>query len=201
VNTEWFNKIREKYSTQMQCGKGCTACCHGLFDISLADAVEVARGFSELPLEVQGEVHSRASHLHASVRATAADLPEPTLVNEDDPRIDRIVDAVGNPPCPFLGKAGECLIYERRPLSCRLEGVPMIDVRDGLFGDWCELNFKEGIPESAAKDLQQDYNAIDASDASRSAIVARRAGILDHRAVTFIPSVIAELDSFWKLLL
>jgi hypothetical protein len=77
----------------------------------------------------------------------------------------------------------------------------MIDVRDGLFGDWCELNFKQGIPEGAAKDLEQDYNAIDASEATRSAIVAQRAGISDHRAVTFIPSVIAEFDSFWKLLL
>jgi hypothetical protein len=87
-----FNKIREKYSAHMQCGKGCTACCHGLFDISLADAVEVARGFSELPLQVRKEVHSRASHLHSSIRTAAAALPEPTLVNEDDSRIDHIVN-------------------------------------------------------------------------------------------------------------
>src|SRR5262245_53462610 len=185
----------------MQCGKGCTACCHGLFDISLADAVEVARGFSELPLEVRREVHLRASHLHAAIRVAEAGLPEPALVNEDDSRIDRIVNVVDNPPCPFLGKAGECLIYESRPLSCRLEGVPMIDARDGLFGDWCELNFTNGIPEGAAKDLQQDYNTIDASDEMRSAAVARRAGFPDHYAVTFIPSVIAEFESFWKLLI
>jgi hypothetical protein len=63
------------------------------------------------------------------------------------------------------------------------------------------LNFKDGIPEAAAKDLQQDYNAIDALDEARSAAVARGAGISDHRAVTFIPSVIAEFDRFWKSLL
>src|SRR5262245_59794433 len=198
MNTGWFNKVREKYSAQMQCGKGCTACCHGLFEISLADAAEVAKGFGELPSQVQQEVHSRASDLQARIRSIAADLPEPTLIGEDDPRIDRIVDSFDNPPCPFLGNAGECLIYERRPLSCRLEGVPMIDVRDGLFGDWCELNFKEGIPEGAAKDLQQDYDAIGAADDMRSAEVARRAGVSDPRAVTFIPSVIAEYDTFWK---
>jgi len=198
MDTSWFDKVREKYSAQMQCGKGCTACCHGLFEISLADAAEVARGFSELPPQVQREVHSRASHLQARIKSMTTDVPEPTLVGEDDPLIDRIVDAFDNPPCPFLGNAGECMIYEHRPLTCRLEGVPMIDVRDGLFGDWCELNFKEGIPEGASKDLQLDYDAIGAADDMRSDEVARCAGLSDPHAVTFIPSVIAEYDTFWK---
>jgi len=76
----------------------------------------------------------------------------------------------------------------------------MLDAREGPFGDWCELNFKEGIPERAAKHLQQDYNDIDASDEMRSAAFARRASLTDHRAVTFIPSVIAEFESLWQLL-
>src|SRR5213594_4348027 len=50
---EWFRRIRKQYAGQMQCGKGCTACCHGLFDISQADAVDVARGFEHLPEDVQ----------------------------------------------------------------------------------------------------------------------------------------------------
>jgi len=50
--------------------------------------VDVARGFHALPSGVQREVRSQATRLHASIRATAADLSEPTLINEDDPRID-----------------------------------------------------------------------------------------------------------------
>jgi len=46
---QWFKQIRQRYAAQIQCGKGCTACCYGLFDISLADALEVARGFGNLP--------------------------------------------------------------------------------------------------------------------------------------------------------
>ncbi len=89
---EWFKNIRERYSSQMQCGRGCMACCHGLFDISLADAVEVALA-----------------------------------------------------------------------------------------------------------DLRQDYNRIDHSQQKRSAAVAQQLKLSDHRVVTFIPSVIAEYDSFWKV--
>jgi Fe-S-cluster containining protein len=197
---EWFKVIRQKYAAQMQCGKGCTACCHGLFVISLGDAVEVARGFQELPPDTQRRVHARAAALHDAIRQAAPEAPKPAFFGEDDPRIDHIIETANNPPCPCLGDAGECLIYDRRPLSCRLEGAPMIDARDGLFGDWCELNFKQGIPDAAIGELTQDYNIIDAADDARSAEVARRAGLPDPRAVTFIPSVIAEFESFWKLL-
>jgi hypothetical protein len=57
---EWFSNLRKKHAAQRQCGKGCTACCYGLFAITLADAVQVAKGFSELPEDVQKRVHSRA---------------------------------------------------------------------------------------------------------------------------------------------
>ena len=86
-------------------------------------------------------------------------------------------------------------------MSCRLEGVPMVDVQDGLFGDWCELNFENGIPESAKKDLELVYDAVNIAEETQSAAIGRRAGLPDSRAVTFIACVIAEYDRFWKGLL
>src|SRR5690242_8887982 len=127
---EWFGKIRGKYADQMQCGKGCTACCYGLFDITLADAVDVARGFHNLPQNAKERIRSRATALHGKIRDASPDAPNPTVLPEDDPRLDSIVDAVDIAPCPCLGDAGECLIYEKRPLACRLEGVPMVDAHE-----------------------------------------------------------------------
>jgi Fe-S-cluster containining protein len=141
---EWFRAIRQRYGGQMQCGKGCSACCYGLFDISLADAADVARGFEKLPPDLQLRVRLRAMDLHRAI-------VERTF-HEEDPRLDEIVDKANSPACPCLGEAGECLIYEDRPMACRLEGVPMVDVHEGLFGDWCELNFVDGVPESAKRD-------------------------------------------------
>src|SRR5262245_43308006 len=127
---DWFATIRKRYSNEMQCGKGCTACCHGLFDISLADANVVATGFQKLPETLQADVYAKAAHLQVSIPAK--------FFRDDDPTIDQVVESASNAACPCLGPAGECLIYENRPLACRLEGVPMVDVHDGLFGDWCE---------------------------------------------------------------
>lgn len=45
----------------------------------------------------------------------------------------------------------------------------MVDIHQGLFGDWCELNFKGVIPEGAAVDFQQDCDRIDAIQEARSA--------------------------------
>src|SRR5215469_11239735 len=159
---EWFKQIREKYSGHMQCGRGCTACCYGLFDITLADAVNVARGFEKLPGDVRRDVYSRAEEIHRGILSRIPNQTEPTLFTEDDPLIDEIVDAANSPRCPLLGENGACRIYDHRPVACRLEGVPMVDTHGRLFGDWCELNFKEGIPEPALRDLQLDYAEIDA---------------------------------------
>jgi Fe-S-cluster containining protein len=182
---EWFKHVREKYAGQMQCGKGCTACCYGLFDISVKDARDVARGFQALPADLQERVLSKATAIHRAVVEPLADGAVPALFGEDDPRIDEIVEAANSPACPFLGDAGECLIYEHRPLSCRLEGVPMVDVRDGLFGDWCELNFTDGVSKEAMADLKLDYDAI--NDAAENT-----------GEVTFIASVVAQYEKFWR---
>jgi hypothetical protein len=67
-----------------------------------------------------------------------------------------------------------------------------VDVHDGLFGDWCELNFKDGVSEKAKDDLRQNYDRIAEVDEACSAEVAQRDGVSDHRLVTFIPSVIVD---------
>ena len=81
---DWFKKIRPDYDSQMQCGKGCTACCHGLFDISLADAADVAKGFQRLSTEVQKQVFDRAAGLYDIVREAVVEPRGPILFSEDD---------------------------------------------------------------------------------------------------------------------
>src|SRR5215831_4146201 len=89
---EWFGKVRGKYAEQMQCGKGCTACCYGLFDITLADAVEVSRGFASLAEDLKDRVYSKATALHRKLHDAVPDLAQPTILPEDDQRLDQIVD-------------------------------------------------------------------------------------------------------------
>jgi hypothetical protein len=88
---QWFAEIRMKYANHMQCGKGCTACCHGLFDISIADVVAVARALGKLPQHLRDEVVRKAEKLQDGIRRLVPAAP--VLLPEDDPRVDAIVDA------------------------------------------------------------------------------------------------------------
>jgi hypothetical protein len=45
-------------------------------------------------------------------------------------------------PCVLLGDDGQCLVYEHRPMTCRLNGLPLVDISGEVFYDeWCTLNF------------------------------------------------------------
>lgn len=187
----------------MQCGRRCSLCCYGLFDISFPDALIVAEGLSRLPAETRAAVRARAAETQPLIQCEAPELRAPYLLSEiSEERIDRIVDRLRSPSCPFLGDQNECLIHEHRPLACRLEGAPMVDVQDGLFGDWFELTFTEGVPPEAIRDLERDYYQM--QDDEENLTEALTQTLLDNklnRAPVFIPSLVVEFESFWKRLL
>ncbi len=197
---EWFRSYLASHLDQMQCGKGCAQCCCGLFDVSLPDALRIAKGFDMLAGGTRSLVVERASIIQGKIRQEAKELREPFFLNAvTQDRIDALVDCIQDAQCPFLDERGRCLIYEDRPLACRLEGIPMVDLHDGLFGDWCELNFKNGVTPKLKEDLRLDYYEIQAIEQEATGFLSQC--LLAHRqeAVTlFIPSIVAAFDAFWK---
>ena len=145
----WFQDVQRGQPENLQCGRGCSLCCYGLFEI----------GFSDVPVLADGLARAHPSRRKAIIR-----------------RAVEIMDATGHPnlrecapaekeaffehalacPCPVLSPPGECLLYEHRPLVCRTFGLPLRNGKE-YFGDVCELNFtaaRPGQAEAAAWDLQ-----------------------------------------------
>jgi Fe-S-cluster containining protein len=197
--TEWFCRVRGNHSDRMRCGRGCALCCHGLFDISFADALLLAAGFARLDHEARDAVFTRAAAIQANILRHEPGLDPPYFVGKlPEGRVDAIVEGSGSPRCPFLGDENECLVYASRPLACRLEGIPMVDAADGLFGDWCELNFTSGIPPEALEGLKQDYYAIQAAEDSSSEVMGDLLlGQADADLTVFMASVVTEYERFW----
>jgi Fe-S-cluster containining protein len=196
----WFRSIRVKYGSRMLCGKGCTLCCRGLFDVPLPDAFRAAAGYEQLSPSVREDVAVYASSLHAGILGEAPDLGEPFFLDRiPEDRIDRLADIFDDVRCPFLTTDGDCLIYEFRPSACILEGVPMVDVHDGPFDDWCELNFTEGLDRVAEADLRLDYYGIEASIQRISENLAEGLSSLPGKETTvFLPSIVVAFDIFWR---
>jgi len=199
--TAWFQSIQSAQATQMQCVKGCSRCCHGLFDVSLPDALSILQGFRRLSPDRRLTVVEAASAIQQHIIRECPELEEPCFlcgISEDT--IDKIADRVGEVRCPLLDEADRCMIYDYRPLACRLEGVPMVDAQDGLFGDWCALNFRGGTTPELLESLRLDYYQIQAAECAATAHLSQYLfGVRRDEMTIFIPSAIVASDALFSL--
>jgi Fe-S-cluster containining protein len=148
----WFQRCLEQHPELIACSNGCSACCRGLFDITLLDAMYLKRGFDRLPEPLKAELVQAASRRLELLSLENPAFVEPWLLNgipEED--WDALMPEEDETPCLLLSETGGCLVYEYRPMTCRLNGIPLIDVSgEELFDEWCTLNFTEDDPRHLA---------------------------------------------------
>jgi Fe-S-cluster containining protein len=144
----WFEQaLRGAGPGEIACARGCSACCRGLFDITLLDAFLLQAACNRLPPGVRREVLARAEQRRNELRQRWPGFVGPYLLNAmpDSEWTEMPEDDLT--PCPLLGEAGTCLVYASRPLTCRLHGLPNIDISGESFADeWCTLNFTGSNP-------------------------------------------------------
>lgn len=146
---EFFGSVVKTQPQNLQCGRGCSRCCYGLFEIGSGDVPVIAEGLAKLSSMRRKKIIRKAVEMiaasgHPNLRECA---PE-----EKEAFFDRTAAVA----CPNLSDAGECEIYESRPLLCRTFGLPVRDA-ENYIGDVCELNFTAASKEeqtAAAWDLQ-----------------------------------------------
>ena len=137
----WFTTCLQAGGSTLSCRGGCSACCRALFDITLLDAWLLKEAFADLPLKVQAQVLSRCQPRLTELHRRWPELSNPYLLNtlpEEEWLFTLEEDLT---PCPLLDEHGYCLVYAARPLTCRLHGLPNIDVSGEDFdGTVCTLH-------------------------------------------------------------
>lgn len=108
--------ILRRHDISVPCRKGCSACCHYLVPLSVAEAQALRRTIDRLQ-------PSRRDALQAKLAAWSAssDLPSSCYPRQDKPgTFARLADryAQRQTPCPLL-HAGLCTMYDDRPIACR----------------------------------------------------------------------------------
>jgi Fe-S-cluster containining protein len=122
----WFAAARRDAGGTVPCREGCSACCHGPFDISVADAELIDQALDRMPATERARVTERAQALLARMRDLEPAWSSPYAVDAlGEERFDRLTDALAAEPCPLLDAAGRCGIYADRPLVCRMIGLGM----------------------------------------------------------------------------
>lgn len=120
-----FVKVQNQYPKEVLCLEGCSDCCHALFDLSLVEAMSINRAFTER----FGFGPTRSTIL---VAADEADRQLTKLKKEYHRELqqgisdEEILKSVskGRIRCPLLDDNNLCMMYDVRPLTCRIYGVP-----------------------------------------------------------------------------
>lgn len=155
---DFFRSVAESQPQNLQCGRGCSLCCYGLFEIGSGDVPLIAEGLEKLHPSRRKMIIRRSQEIVSSSK-------HPDLRNCAPEEKEAFFERTAATPCPNLNESGECLMYENRPLVCRTFGLPLRNA-DDYIGDICELNFTDapqGDRESAAWDLQWE-DALGAED-------------------------------------
>lgn len=136
----WFAQSSARHPGVIPCRGGCTACCHGPFDISVADALLVRQAFSRLPAEDKVSVERSA---RAQVQRLKQLEPEWHLKEGmrgvSEAAFDRLSECMADEPCPMLNDRGDCRIYEDRPLICRMMGLGMVTPAGRIIENACPI--------------------------------------------------------------
>lgn len=138
-----FDSVTREQPRNLQCGKGCSLCCYGLFEIGSGDVAVIAAGLAAMhPMRrkkvVRNALRIVEESAHPNLRECSAAEKESFFRRTE------------GTACPNLDEAGACMMYGHRPLVCRTFGLP---IREGktYIGDICELNFRESSrPEREA---------------------------------------------------
>lgn len=182
----WFARCMTVAPEQIACRTGCSGCCRGLFEISLLDAALLQRAFARLPAAEQAPVLVKARARVDQLQLAWPELVSPYILNRLPHNDWEEMPEEDSTPCPLLGADGRCLVYAARPMTCRLHGLPNIDVSGESFSDeWCTLNFTGANPLQMPE-LRHPF----------AATFAREFDLLAETATVIFGEPQLELDTF-----
>ncbi len=154
-----FEKVKADYPQCVKCDRECADCCHALFDLTLIEALYLNdrfnRRFSAEEREVFLEKANRADRkIHKLKRDAFRELKAGKDENEILAEL-----ATEKVRCPLLNDKDLCDLYDHRPITCRLYGIP---TSIGGLGRTCALSGFEGGKPYPTVDIDKIHGRLQA---------------------------------------
>lgn len=116
-----FKTISEKYPLSVKCRIRCCDCCHAIFGVFPIEAAYINYHLNRLDRKIRRDVQRRAEKSETEMLKAADKLKD---VFKDDPKMQVYGLGKQRVRCPLLSEKDECVLYENRPIICRVYGVP-----------------------------------------------------------------------------
>ena len=117
---EAFHNVKEKHGNCVKCELHCSDCCNAVFGVFLIEALYIREHFEQISEEQKIEVLERSTRADQDM----LDLQKKLETFEDDPGMQAYTLARERIRCPLLDDNDECVLYQRRPVTCRVYGIP-----------------------------------------------------------------------------
>jgi Fe-S-cluster containining protein len=124
VAEETFEKIQMQFPACVTCKIACADCCHALFDLSLIEAIYINYHFHQ---SFQGEQKEKRLQIANTIDRKTYKLKRKAYKSLESGRDESKIlfeMAEQRIRCPLLNDALTCDLYDYRPITCRLYGVP-----------------------------------------------------------------------------
>lgn len=185
-----FSRMADQFPQCVTCRPGCSDCCHALFDLSLVEAMYINRAFAENFSygRERSQILENASEQDRQLTRLKRDLFRAEK-NGESP--DKIMDmaASARMRCPLLDGQDRCRLYEARPITCRLYGVPLeIGSKSHVCG-FSDFAKGQAYPTVKLARIQERLDAMSAEIASLSG------SSLDLKDI-YVPLSMALLTSY-----
>jgi len=117
--------VKSQYPEEVACKKGCADCCHAVFDLSLIEAMYINKKFNELFSGMErSDILDRADESEREMYKAKREANKEVMEGKD---VNEVLEELGRLRirCPLLSEDDLCLMYENRPVTCRLYGLPL----------------------------------------------------------------------------
>jgi Fe-S-cluster containining protein len=152
-----FKTIQEKYPLSVTCHIRCCDCCYAVFGVFPIEAAYINYHFNRLERKIRRDVLRRAEKADDEMLRAKDSLQ----VFDNKPQMQVYGLGKQRVRCPFLADKKECIFYEKRPIICRIYGVPY-SLKDGKKENSyvCSISgFQEKVAYPAVK-LDKLYNEL-----------------------------------------
>ena len=139
-----FDRVKEEFPKEVFCREKCSDCCYAIFDLTLIEALYLKDKFLKKFMgkekndlfEIAGKTDRVLTKMkrnaYKEVKNGADELEILGKMSQERVR------------CPLLGEDNLCVMYEYRPLTCRVYGIPTST--DGVSHICGRTNFIQGEP-------------------------------------------------------
>ena len=119
-----FEKVREKHPDAVTCESRCADCCYALFDLTLIEALYINHHFNlKFSGQEREDLLDKANKADRRIHKIKRKAFKDASGGKDEAEVLATV-AEERERCPMLNDKNLCELYDYRPITCRLYGIP-----------------------------------------------------------------------------